>query len=108
MQREIDRGNLTVEQAESDPRRSVLLQCIGASDNVYPDFFFGDAKKDAVYMLCSDGFRHLISADEIFQYLGPHAALSQEQMKAYSDYLIRTNKERGERDNITVLAVRTY
>ena len=56
--REVEQGLLTLEQAETDPRRSVLLQCIGASDVVYPDFFLGEVKKDAVYMLCSDGFRH--------------------------------------------------
>ena len=38
--REVELGNLTEEQAEFDSRRSVLLQCIGASDYVYPDMFF--------------------------------------------------------------------
>ena len=52
--REVELGNLTPEEAETDARRSVLLQCIGASDVVYPDMFFGQTKKDAVYMLCSD------------------------------------------------------
>lgn len=38
--REIEMGLLAPEQAETDPRRSVLLQCIGASETVYPDFFW--------------------------------------------------------------------
>ena len=39
--REIAAGRLTPEQAETDSRRSVLLQCIGASPVVEPDFVVG-------------------------------------------------------------------
>ena len=67
--REVALGNMTEEQAKNDSRRSVLLQCIGASDKVYPDMFFGDTRQNAVYMLCCDGFRHEISSDEIYEKL---------------------------------------
>ena len=65
--REVEQGLLSLEQARSDPRRSVLLQCIGSSEEVYPDFFFGEPKAGAVYMLCSDGFRHEITEAEIWE-----------------------------------------
>lgn len=106
--REIELGNLTEEQAKVDPRRSVLLQCIGASDYVYPDFFFGTPKDQAVYMLCSDGFRHEISEQEIFGYLNPNVMLSAEGMQQNMTSLIELNKQRQERDNITVVSVRTF
>ncbi len=64
--REIALGNMTPEQALTDERRNVLLQCVGASDDVYPDMFFGETNPNAVYMLCSDGFRHEISPKEIY------------------------------------------
>ena len=35
--REVALGNMTPEQALVDERRNVLLQCVGASDEVYPD-----------------------------------------------------------------------
>lgn len=106
--REVELGMLTPEQAETDPRRSVLLQCIGASDVVYPDLFFGETMQNAVYMLCSDGFRHEITPDEIFQYLQPNVMLDADGMKANLDSLILLNKQREERDNITVVAIRTF
>lgn len=106
--REVEQGLLTPEQARTDPRRSVLLQCIGASDAVYPDFFFGRTMKDAVYMLCSDGFRHEITPEEIFAYLQPAQMLSAEGMQANMDTLIAMVKQRQERDNITALTVRTF
>ena len=56
--REVAAGRLTPEQAEKDSRRSILLQCIGASPVVEPDFIRGYIEENACYMLCPDGFRH--------------------------------------------------
>ncbi len=106
--REVERGNLTPEQAAVDPRRSVLLQCIGASDEVYPDLFFGDTQLNAVYMLCSDGFRHEITEGEIYNYLNPNVMLDADGMQNNMRALIDLNKQRQERDNITVVSIRTF
>ena len=106
--REVELGNLTAEEAERDARRSVLLQCIGASDDVVPDMFYGETKLNATYMLCSDGFRHEISAAEIYEYLKPSMMLDADGMKRNMDALIEINKQRQERDNISVITVRTF
>lgn len=106
--REVEQGNLTEEQALTDSRRSVLLQCVGASDVVYPDMFFGDVREDAVYMLCSDGFRHEITNDEIYTYLNANVMNSEEEMRQNMETLIGFNKQRQERDNITVISIRTF
>ena len=106
--REIAMGNMTEEQARNDERRNVLLQCVGASDFVYPDMFFGDVNNNAVYMLCSDGFRHEISANEIFEKLNPNVLLDENSMNLHSEELIELNKARKERDNISVALIRTF
>ena len=106
--REVQQGRMTEEEAKTDPRRSVLLQCVGASDSVYPDMFFGDTKQDAVFMLCSDGFRHEITPDEIYERFHPTVLTDNDAMNTSSLYLIDLNKQRAERDNISVLLVRTY
>lgn len=108
VENEFRQGRLTREQADRDPRRNILLQCVGAIQNVYPEMIYGETKKDAVYMLCSDGFRHVISNDEIYQYLNPEVLISKEIMKQYGDYLIELNKSRMEEDNITVSLIRTF
>ena len=71
VQHEVDVGNITIEEAMVHPKRSVLLQCIGASNIVVPDFFSGKLKKNQVYMLCCDGFRHVITPDEFYGALNP-------------------------------------
>ena len=106
--REISLGNMTEEQALHDSRRNVLLQCVGASDEVYPDIFVGEIKENAVYMLCSDGFRHEISAAEIWEKFNPNVLLNESIMNQHSDYLIELNKARKEKDNISVALVRTF
>ena len=60
IQREMDMGRMTPEEARKDSRRNVLLQCVGASDFINPEFLTGQMAENAVYMLCSDGFRHVI------------------------------------------------
>ena len=106
--REVALGNLTPQQAEVDERRSVLLQCIGASEEVYPDFFVGTIKQNATYMLCSDGFRHEITPDEIFAKFQPGVLFDDISMNRNTLDLIELNKQRQERDNISVVLVRTF
>lgn len=108
VEREVQLGNMTREQAEKDSRKNVLLQCVGASPEVYPEMFFGDTKQDAVYMLCSDGFRHEISTDEIFNGFKPDNLLNELDMERNARRLIDINKQRQETDNISVVLVRTF
>lgn len=104
--REVELGNISPEQAKSDPRRSVLLQCIGASDEVYPEFVFGEIKRPSVFMICSDGFRHEITDSEIYAYLNPDSVFEANDIKNNLRYLTDLNKERMERDNITAIAIK--
>ena len=105
---ELKYGRITPEQAAVDPRQSVLLQCVGASQNVIPDFFFGTPVQNATYMLCSDGFRHLITEQEMYNFFNANILSSTEVMDRHSLELIEINKQRMEKDNITVALIRTY
>lgn len=105
--REIAAGRLTPEQAETDSRRSVLLQCVGASPVVEPDFIAGDIVAGAHYMLCSDGFRHKITNEEIVDKIGPGACSTEEEMENGCKFLTELVKYRKETDNVTVVLVKT-
>ena len=105
--REVEMGRMTPEQAEVDPRRSVLLQCVGASEVVTPDFMKGKTKKNATYLLCSDGFRHKISDEEVIEKLGPEQCQDEDQLRYGCFYLTELVKNRRETDNISVITIRT-
>ena len=97
---------LTPEQALRDPRRNVLLQCIGASKVVEPDFLFGRFEGEECCLLCSDGFRHVITEQELQSAFSPANNLSQEAMKQHLTAVTEWNKQRQETDNISAILIR--
>ncbi|MCM3694298.1 PP2C family protein-serine/threonine phosphatase [Neobacillus niacini] len=104
--REVRRGTLTPEQAKSDHRRNVLLQCIGASKLVEPQFLAGTPKRGDVYLLCSDGFRHMISEAEIYHAFSPASLRDEAIMEYKAKEMVELNKQRRETDNITLVLVK--
>ena len=103
--REISRGTITLEQAKTDKRRNLLLQCIGASKTVEPQIIIGNADKGA-YMLCSDGFRHEITEGEMYESLNPINLMNKDAMHNNAKYLIDQVKRREEKDNISVVLIK--
>lgn len=103
---EVRLGKLTPEQAASDPRKNVLLQCIGASGFVEPEFREGKAVPGECYLLCSDGFRHELCEEELLAALAPEKSPDEETMRRNLEKLTWRNLERGERDNISALLLK--
>ena len=106
VQREIDYGRMTPAEAAVSPQRSVLLQCVGASEFIEPAYSTGEYAPGQVFMQCSDGFRHVIAPEELFQYLNPSVLPDEQTMMDNAVYLTELNKSRHETDNITVLLVK--
>lgn len=104
--REIKRGNMTPEQAANDPRRNVLLQCIGASNSVEEIFYDGTFTSGDYYLLCSDGFRHVLSEKEMQEAVIKSSLNTELDIADCLSNLIRINESRGEQDNITAVLVK--
>ena len=104
--REIELGRVSPQNAEKDARGSVLLQCIGASKTIEPQYIEGKTRKNAVYMLCTDGFRHKVSELEFLKGFHPRHMTDERIMKKQCEYFVQLNMGRKERDNITVLLSR--
>ncbi|MGN0437203.1 MAG: PP2C family protein-serine/threonine phosphatase [Lachnospiraceae bacterium] len=102
---EVRMGRLTEEEAKVDPRRSVLLQCIGASMVIEPQYESGLIKEDTVFLLCSDGFVHFIDNHEIQANFSPGRIHDKDHGELVCEHWINTVTSRGEKDNITVVAV---
>ncbi|MFP7299898.1 PP2C family protein-serine/threonine phosphatase [Neobacillus niacini] len=104
--REVARGNISEEQAKVDPRRNVLLQCVGATKEIEVDFSTGVVNKNTVFMLCSDGFYHQITEEELALTLKPETVKNEQEMMGKVVQLVELVKARNETDNITVLAAK--
>ncbi len=96
VQQQMDMGRMTPEQAATSSQKSVLLQCIGASENVYPDFFRGEFDRKSRFLLCSDGLWRLLSDSEIIKYTAQKDGIKK---------LTELVKGRGETDNISGLVI---
>lgn len=103
VQREVDEGKLTPEAAHNDPRRSVLLQCIGASQIVEPVMYMGNVSPGEVFLLCSDGFRHEIKENEIAEAFSGEVLVNEIKIKDSIRHLISLNMKRKEQDNISAV-----
>lgn len=104
--RAIRNGELTEKEAETDSRKNVLLQCIGASKHVKADFIEMLPKKNTVYMLCSDGFRHKLTSEEILEGFRPEWMLNEDIMRNRARQMVELNKARKETDNISVVIIK--
>lgn len=105
--KEIAAGRLTEDQAETDPRRSILLQCVGASQIVEPVFYRGKIKEDTVYLICSDGLRHMCTPLEMWNSFCTEANPDEKVMKSNILEFIEMLKQRHEKDNISCILIKT-
>lgn len=101
VQRLVELGELTEEEAETSSRRNILLQALGPSQAVEVDLTSQQVQKGDVLVLCSDGLSTAVSTVEIAEIVSraPSVADACESLVALAN-------ERGGRDNITVVLVR--
>ncbi len=100
-QREVDNGNISPEDAAFDTRQHILLQCIGAGREVVPDFVVGTIRPHSSYLLCSDGFRHKFSGEEMLEQLNATKNPTKKAIEKNLTKAVERIKGRGESDNIT-------
>ena len=93
---------LTGEMSEN-----ILLQGVGASKNVRPAYYSGTVEEDTVYLLCTDGFRHKVSEQELYEAFAPENLTDEETMKKQGKEITGLVMDRGEKDNISVILLRT-
>ena len=106
--REVDAGRLPPEAIETDPRGHILLQCVGAVGDIQPEYKQGQLPDQALFILCSDGFRHKITAQEMYSTVNSPGPFTEPLLEARLRLLKDTCFARGERDNITALGVYVY
>lgn len=106
VQKEMDQGRMTPEEAKVHPQRNVLLQCVGASEIIIPEFSHGEYKTGEVYMVCSDGFRHVIAKEEFEKLMEPKKMDTEKALKDVAVYCTELNKSRQEKDNISVILLK--
>ena len=101
MQRLVDAGELTEEEAELSERRNIILQALGPDARIRVDLTWQDLRRGDTLVMCSDGLSGQVKREEIGQLVRELPDLD-----ALCSRLITMANERGGPDNITVVAVR--
>jgi serine/threonine protein phosphatase PrpC len=101
MQKLIEAGELTAEEAEVSERRNIILQALGPEPIVKVDLTTQQVRRGDTLILCSDGMSGQMRAADIARIVNQSSDLM-ETCKS----LIDLANENGGPDNITVIAVR--
>ena len=101
MQRLVDAGELTQEEADQSERRNIILQALGPDPRVKVDLTHQALRRGDTLVICSDGLSGQVPREEIGELIGSHPALPD-----LCSALIDLANGRGGPDNITVVAAR--
>jgi len=101
MQRLVEAGELTEEEAAQSERRNIILQALGPDPKVKVDLTHQEVRRGDILVLCSDGLSGQVKKEEIAAIVSAAPDLS-----TACDRLIALANERGGPDNITVVVAR--
>jgi protein phosphatase len=101
MQRLVEAGELTEEEAAHSERRNIILQALGPDPKVKVDLTHQEVRRGDILVLCSDGLSGQVKKEEIAKIV-----TTAPDLRAACDQLIQLANERGGPDNITVVIVR--
>ncbi len=101
IQRLVELGELTAEQAEASTRRNIILQALGPEAQVVVDLTHQPLRDGDVLLLCSDGLSGLVPPDELAELAAAHV-----DEAALCEALVARANARGGHDNITVVVAR--
>jgi protein phosphatase len=101
MQKLIEAGELTEEEAEHSERRNIILQALGPEPAVKLDLTHQQVRRGDILVLCSDGLSGLVKTEEFAS-----AFFEEADLAVGCERLVALANDRGGPDNITVVAAR--
>jgi protein phosphatase len=101
MQKLIEAGEITAEEAEVSDRRNIILQALGPEPNIRTDLTRQQVRRGDTLILCSDGLSGQVRPEEI-----AHVVNEVDDPVTMCKHLIDMANATGGPDNITVIAAR--
>ena len=101
MQKLIEAGELTEEEAAQSERRNIILQALGPEGNIKVDLTYQRLRRNDVLVLCSDGLSGQVTRDQIGDTIN-----TEPDLVAACKRLIDLANQAGGPDNITVIIAR--
>jgi protein phosphatase len=99
VQQLIDAQQISAEEAETHTLKNVILQALGAQNEIYPVSARLEPCQNDVLLLCSDGLSNKVSAANMQK----HVVENLEHLEQACAELVKEANENGGEDNITVI-----
>ena len=101
----VESGILTQKEAEKHTQTHVLLQCIGASQTVIPEFYEGKLEYKMSFFLCSDGFWKKTDMRKVYEVMQRSYRMTDGRMEKKIEKKIRQCRQKGEKDDISAIMI---
>ena len=98
----VELGQLTEEEAEDHPRKNELQQAIGGQPDVEPGLYHGLLKRGDWVLVCSDGLTNHVPAKDLTMMLSREAMSAEDAARR----LMNLVNLRGATDNATIIVIR--
>ena len=102
VQQLIDAGQIQPEEAETHTLKNVILQALGAQNEIFPVSARLIPQRDDVLLLCSDGLSNKVSGTDMQKIILDNI----NQLQIAAAQLVKEANERGGEDNITLILVK--
>ena len=102
VQQLIDAQQISAEEAETHTLKNVILQALGAQNEIYPVSARLTPNQNDVLLLCSDGLSNKVTATSIQKHIVDHI----DKLEQACAELVKEANENGGEDNITVIIAR--
>jgi PPM family protein phosphatase len=99
VQQLIDAQQISAEEAETHTLKNVILQALGAQNEIYPVSARLSPARNDVLLICSDGLSNKVSAASMQQVVTENI----DQLEIACAELVKEANENGGEDNITVI-----
>jgi protein phosphatase len=101
VQRMVDAGKMTPDQAEKSEHRNIILQALGPEEAVVPELTRDRLIDGDIVLLCSDGLSNQVTSAEIVE-----MTADGRDVEAACAALVERALKTGAPDNVTVVAAR--
>jgi protein phosphatase len=99
VQQLIDAGQIQPEEAETHTLKNVILQALGAQNEIFPVPARLMPQRDDILLLCSDGLSNKLGSEDMQKIISENF----EQLEMAAAELIKQANEHGGEDNITLV-----
>ena len=99
VQKLVQDGTITLEEAEHHPKKNMLMKALGVNAFVEPDVMVKGFQKEDIIIICSDGLTNMVEIDDIYKTVKRNFEIATKE-------LVEMANNNGGIDNITIITIK--